>query len=69
MKSGLVQSETWYEDGRRVRETSWGIFGTVLFQTVWTGTDVETSLDPPWRWGATDQTSPSDPQWIAEHGK
>ncbi len=64
-----MECDIWYEDGRCVRQTKWSIDGTVIHQSVWTSTDVETRSEPPWWWGVQDQTSPSDPQWIAEHGK
>ncbi len=65
VESGFVAREDWYEDGGCVRTTKWAIDGTVLHQSSRTGFHSE----PPWLWDATDQTSPSDPQWIAEHGK
>ncbi len=57
-----------------LRQTIWNGDGTVKRQLrniddqdnwIW----LETKESPPWWWGVKDQTSPSDPQWIADHGK
>ncbi len=66
VESGFVSRETWYEDGRRVRETTWSIHGTVRYQSAWTGTDRETRHEFPWWWGVEGQTHPTAPWWKAE---
>ena len=67
--NGYKFMESVHRDARCVRCTCWSDSGAVVWQS---GEELGSrmTLDrPPWLWGATDQTSPSDPQWIAEHGK
>ena len=52
------------------RITVWGQDGKIAMQgSARAGKILVANLEPPWLWGVTDQTEPTDPQWIAEHGK
>ena len=56
------------------RTTSWFPDGTVELQMDWKRDESGRShpihiAEPPWLWNVTNQTEPTDPQWIAEHGK
>ena len=55
--------------------TMWNFDGTVQQQVKVTGLDglggqiLNARVSAPWLWSVQDQTEPTDPQWITEHGK
>ena len=76
------ESEYWPYSGVSLRSTMWRFDGSVASQSrcdddpghvkepYLSGlVSDQSNIEPPWWWGVKDQTSPSDPQWIAEHGK
>ncbi len=48
--------------------TIWNFDGTVRRQIQFRGSKAN-KTSAPWWWGVQDQTEPTDPKWIAEHGK
>ena len=72
VNTGYLFLEAEYEDGVCLRRTRYLPDGRVASQSLnhsKTPLTEEARDSPPWWWGVRDQTSPSDPQWIAEHGK
>ena len=67
ISNGLKGCEWEFEEGIPIRSTTWGLDGSVQTQASNQPGEIKTS--PPWLWNVTDQTEPTDPQWIAEHGK
>ena len=78
----LHRAASWYEDngfkysvtfldGSEFCVTNWNHDGSVDSQMRNRFGKIQTRFNtaPPWWWGVQDQTSPSDPQWITEHGK
>ena len=74
-ENGYKAMEGLWRNGTAIKSTSWNPDGTISNQHRYNWQDVpgqqwdEMKTSPPWWWGVEDQTSPSDPQWIAEHGK
>ena len=71
VENGFLASE--YEWGRNkvgriliLKATEWSFNGTIMLQIGEIRSRKESS---PWWWDVQDQTEPTDPQWIAEHGK
>ena len=71
LENGLLAEDILIHAGsqRPVSITRWGFDGVLLMQTRGTSGRVEHKYSAPWWWNVTDQTEPTDPQWIAEHGK
>ncbi len=72
-ESGFKAWEADCVQGRPIHFTVWSLEGKVLYQDLYeynSGSRVcQQVSSPPWRWSVGDQMAPSDPQWIAEHGK
>ena len=75
VENGHKAIEGVYENGNLVWVTKWKLDGRVMslaqdVRNVGGSTgQVEIKATHPWWWGVQDQTEPTDPQWIAEHGK
>lgn len=67
--SGFLASESWFENGDRIRHTQWRVDGSVLHQTgpgpVESGF-LRRRVEPPWLWNVTDQRTPSIPAWMRD---
>ena len=63
IESGYRATEVEYRDGTPLRYTTWGLDGSVEFQSA---LDIELRNNPPWLWGVTDQTEPTSPWWDHE---
>ena len=69
-KNGFKARESDMRHGKIIWATDWLPNGEVSCQIqLSSGGMEEEKLSPPWWRDVEDQTSPSDPQWIAEHGK
>ena len=76
VKTGMIAWEGYAVDGHIARETCYRSNGMVMSQnrpparpTGMLSSGPDTRLTPPWRWGVTDQTSPSMPAWMKDDAK
>ena len=69
IENGFKAKDGMYQDGLPVAVTQWNFDGTINVQVTQEKGEVVFKKSPPWLWGVQDQTEPTDPQWIAEHGK
>ena len=68
---GLLREKGNHDEGEpNGKWTIWYASGKVQVQHDYLrGTIQDHRTSPPWWDGVTDQTEPTDPRWIAEHGK
>ena len=64
--SGLLESQSYWEYGELIRQTEWESDGTVSSQYP---AAEDGRYGPPWRWGITDQTTRSMPEWMKDDAK
>ena len=78
LSTGYQSSDEKWRNGKVSGATIWSPDGKVKMQQRWENSEWLGRYDrgssvlyggPPWWWGVQDQTKPTDPQWIAEHGK
>ena len=64
VNTGLRCEESWFFHGTLVSRTTWDHDGSIFRQD--SDLEPEPWYEPPWRWGATDQTEPTAPWWGKE---